>query len=83
MLGEKLKKIRKENKLSLEELASIFIETYKTGTNIASLSRWENDKQIPDLNSLKMYCDYFGLSIDYLCGYSDIPIRIKSLLLKN
>ena len=24
-----------------------------------------------------MYCDYFGLSMDYLCGYSDIPIRIK------
>lgn len=77
MLGEKLKKIRKENKISLEELASIFIEKYKTGTNIASLSRWENGKQIPDLNSLKMYCDYFKLSMDYLCGYSDIPIRIK------
>lgn len=83
MLGEKLKKIRKENKISLEELSSIFAEKYNSGTSKATLSRWENGKQLPDLNSLKMYCDYFGLSMDYLCGYSDIPIRIKEPTVKE
>lgn len=83
MLGEKLKKIRKENKISLEELSSIFAEKYNSGTSKATLSRWENGKQLPDLNSLKMYCDYFGLSMDYLCGYSDIPIRIKEPTIKE
>ena len=83
MLGEKLKKIRKENKISLEELSSIFAEKYNSGTSKATLSRWENGKQLPDLNSLKMYCDYCGLSMDYLCGYSDIPIRIKEPTIKE
>ena len=77
MFGEKLKKIRKENNLSLEEIAKIFSETFDVGTNKTTISRWENNKQNTDVSSLKLYSDYFEVSMDYLMGYTEKVYRVK------
>ncbi|WP_064590386.1 helix-turn-helix domain-containing protein [Streptobacillus moniliformis] len=69
-LGEKLKKLRRNKGLTLDKLSEHFIQKYKSGTNKSIISKWENDKQVPNFTSLDMYCDYFNVSLDYLQGNS-------------
>lgn len=65
MLGERLKKLREELKLSQLELAECL--------NISqqALSKWENNVTQPDIKSLIILSNKFDVSIDYLLGNSD------------
>lgn len=75
MLGEKLKLLRKNNRLTLDELANEFNDKFKSGAEKGTISKWENNKQIPNTKSLQMYCDYFNVSMDYLNGYTSKASR--------
>ena len=61
-LGEKLTKLRKENKLSQEKLADILGVTRQT------LSNWESDITSPDLKQAKKISEIFEVSLDELTG---------------
>ena len=74
-LGDKLKKLRKDKYMTMETLANEFNAKFKTGTYKAAISKWENNKQIPNTKSLQMYCDYFNVSMDYLNGYTSKASR--------
>ena len=54
--------LRKNAKLSQRQLASII------GTSQANLSRWEQGLNEPSVVECWRIADYFGVSIDYLCG---------------
>lgn len=75
MLGEKLKLLRKNNRLTLDQLSEEFNSKFKSGTEKGTISKWENNKQIPNTKSLQMYCDYFNVSMDYLNGYTSKASR--------
>lgn len=64
--SEKLKKIRKENNLTQEELAR---GLYVTRT---AISKWENDKGYPSIDSLKLISAKFNISIDSLMSEEDV-----------
>lgn len=59
-LGEKIKKLRKERNMSLEDLAKLL--------NVSSMtvSRYERDLIEPNLKTLKELSRIFNVSIDYL-----------------
>ncbi|CAM3109001.1 helix-turn-helix domain-containing protein [Streptobacillus ratti] len=87
-IGEKIKKLRKSNDLTMEKLAEIFSKKYGTGTLKSTISLWENEKQPLSIQSLEMYCNYFNVSLDYLTGnqsetqktsYDEIEIEKKAL----
>jgi len=59
-LGEKIVKIRKDNKMSQEEFAEIFNVTRQT------ISSWENTKSYPDIETLIKISDKFNISLDIL-----------------
>lgn len=59
-IGEKLKELRIQNKLTTIQLAK------ELDTTNASISRWENDVHLPDAEAIKKYCEYFGVSADEL-----------------
>lgn len=59
-LGEKLVKIRKDNKMSQEDFAEIFNVTRQT------ISSWENTKSYPDIETLIKISDKFNISLDVL-----------------
>ncbi len=59
-LDEKIKKIRKDNKMSQEELAEILNVTRQT------ISNWENGKNYPDIETLVKISDKFNISLDIL-----------------
>lgn len=64
--GRRLKKLRVEKGLTLDEMAVIF-ETTK-----ATLSRYENNIHEPRLEFIQEAANYFDVSVDYLTGKSDI-----------
>lgn len=61
----RLKELRKENKLYQEEVARIF------GVNIRTWRRWECGEAQIRTDKLKEFADYFGVSEGYLLGYTN------------
>ena len=59
MLGEKIKELRKENKLSQEELAE------KLCVSRQSISLWENGQTVPSFDKIVALADFFNLYIVY------------------
>ena len=64
---EKLVKLRKEHKLSQEQLAE------KLGVSRQAISRWEAGETTPDMANLLGLCDAFGVSADYLIREGEVP----------
>ncbi len=58
--GERFKELRLEKKLTQQQLAEMFF------TKKSSISRYENNLQIPEIDSLKKYADFFNVTVDYL-----------------
>ncbi len=63
--GERLKQLRREKNLTQEQLAEVF------GVARNSIFSYETGRRIPDIEVLKSYAEYFGVTSDYLLGLSD------------
>ena len=63
--GEKIKTLRKEKGLTQKELAN------QIGQAQSTVAYWEQDKQEPNISSLKKLCLLFSVSADYLLGLTD------------
>lgn len=60
MLSEKIYMLRKNSKLSQEQLAE------KIGVSRQAISKWESGTSIPEIDKLVLLSEYFNVSIDYL-----------------
>lgn len=67
MNGERLKKLRKEKKLTQSELGS------KINVTKVSISGYESGNRSPDTDTLQRLADFFEVSTDYLLGRTDNP----------
>lgn len=63
----RLRELRKEKKLTQEELGS------KINVTKVSVSGYENGNRNPDTETLQKLADYFNVSTDYLLGRTDNP----------
>lgn len=63
MLGENIRKMRKERGLTQEQLAEAF------GVTVGAVSKWESAQSNPDLALLPMLAEFFETSVDVLLGY--------------
>lgn len=61
----KIRELRKQEKLSQSELATKF------NTTVSNISGWELGKWQPDNETLLKLADFFGVSVDYLLGRDD------------
>lgn len=59
-LADNLKRIRKENNLSQEQLAE------KLGVSRQSVSKWESNQAYPEMDKVLQLCKLFNLNIDEL-----------------
>ena len=59
-IGKFIKKLRKDNNLTQDELAK------KLGVTYQAVSKWENGKSIPDIAILKTISGLFNVNIDEL-----------------
>ncbi|MDI3508754.1 MAG: hypothetical protein PWP48_1345 [Clostridiales bacterium] len=65
MLYERLVKLRKERKMTQEELANIL------GISRSALSLYETNKRQPDFQTICRLADFFNVSVDYLLDRTD------------
>lgn len=65
-LGEKLKKLRLENSLTQEDLARKIFVTRN------AISKWETNRGIPSIDSLKNLANEFKVSLDYLLNEEEL-----------
>lgn len=68
-IGGCIKRFRKKMKMSQDELA------LKLYVSRQTLSNWETNKTLPDVNSLVLLSDVFGISIDELLKENVLEIR--------
>ena len=59
-LSENLKRIRKDNNLSQEQLAE------KLGVSRQAVSKWESDQSYPEMDKVLLICKIFNYNIDEL-----------------
>lgn len=64
--AERLRQLRNEKDITLDELAAIF------GTTKATLSRYENDLRVPKAEFVKKAAGFFNVSTDYIMGQTDV-----------
>jgi transcriptional regulator with XRE-family HTH domain len=65
--SQRLKELRKERGLTQEELSKY------SGVSFPTISRYENgQRDEPKLTILKTLANYFGVTIDYMAGDTDV-----------
>lgn len=65
-LSEKLTQLRRQSGMTQDELAA---KLFVTRT---AVSKWENDKGYPGIDSLKLLSQVYGVSIDELISEEDV-----------
>lgn len=75
--SDRLKELRIERRLTQEQLADKFF------LNKSSISRYEREQQVPELELLQQIADFFTVTTDYLLGNSDIRNPYISVNIKS
>ena len=68
-LGEKIYKLRTKRSMTQEQLAE------KIGVSRQSVSKWETDSAIPDIEKLKLLAEIFEVSITEFWGWNAKKIQ--------
>lgn len=79
MFGDKLKELRKNRQLSMEELASQYNVKFNGRLNKGTLSRYENNLQEPMINVVKNLSEFFNVSVGVLTDETHTDFDIFSL----
>lgn len=64
-VGKFIKEIRVKNNLTQKEFADKFGVTYQ------AVSKWENGKNLPDINILKEMCNLYNVSLDEILNSTE------------
>jgi len=74
--GSKLKTLRVNSGLTIEELATRLNKKYNTKLSKSSISRWENGDHDPKLETVRILCDFFEISAQYFIKDSNSDSNI-------
>ena len=73
IFSERLRRLREDRGLGLQELTDILFREYKIKIISTSLNNYENyGFRVPSLYNLTKIAEYFDVTIDYLLGRTDI-----------
>jgi transcriptional regulator with XRE-family HTH domain len=75
--GDKIAALRDKRGLTQEDLAS------KIGISRASLSHYEKNRREPDYTTLTKLADFFHVSVDYLLGRTEDPVKTTDLAVRD
>lgn len=76
MIGENIRRLRKEKNMTQEQLAEIM------EVSVPAVSKWETEQSAPELSALIALADHFGVSVDHLVGHRVKGKRIEDILEK-
>jgi repressor LexA len=78
--GKKLKTLRKSRNLTQEGLAKALNAKYGTNFNKGMISKWENDREEPRIDSVRYIADFFNVSLDEILGLKDNEVNIYEVV---
>ncbi|MCB2357051.1 helix-turn-helix domain-containing protein [Clostridium estertheticum] len=64
--GERFKNIRLSKKLTQQQIANEFNRRYGYAFTKTTISQYENNKRVPEMNAIRNFVEYFNVSLDYL-----------------
>ncbi|MCB2291666.1 helix-turn-helix domain-containing protein [Clostridium sp. CS001] len=64
--GARFKSIRLSKNLTQEQLVNEFNGRYGYAFTKTTISQYENNKRIPEMNAIRSFVEYFNVSLDYL-----------------
>jgi transcriptional regulator with XRE-family HTH domain len=67
IFSDRLKELRIQNKLTLQQIGEAI------GATKSAIGNLEHGRKKPSSDMLFELANYFNVSIDYLCGKSDVP----------
>ena len=74
-LGTRLKELRLKNGYTQEFLSKEFNVTRQT------VSKWENNKTTPDIETLKKFCAFYSIDMDFLVNKNKVKKKDSYFLL--
>jgi repressor LexA len=78
--GKKLKTLRKSRNLTQEGLAKALNTKYGTNFNKGMISKWENDREEPRIDSVRYIADFFNVSLDEILGLKDNEVNVYEVV---
>ncbi|MFQ3801732.1 XRE family transcriptional regulator [Staphylococcus xylosus] len=80
-VGKGLKRLRKQNNLTMEELVNDLNNKYPDVVKLTKgkISKWENEKEEPRLSSAKVIADYFNVAINELYDEKSLPNTLTQI----
>lgn len=70
--GQRIKQLRKENGMTLQDLVDALNKRYHVELLKSSISMYENDQRLPTTETCDALADYFRVSLDWLRCRSDV-----------
>lgn len=80
MLGEKIKKLRKENKLTQAAFANELNKKFNLNIERSMVSKWESGYQTPQMYTIVCIAQYFKVSIDSLTGEQTVVENVEQVV---
>ncbi|MEH7336283.1 helix-turn-helix transcriptional regulator [Neobacillus drentensis] len=81
--GNRLRTARKFKKLTIDTLIAEVNEKYNMKLNNGMVSKWENNKVIPRIDTISVLAEYLDVPVGYLLGNNDLGNLILDLRLKK
>lgn len=82
IFAQRIKQLREEKQLSLDMVEYDINQKFNLKITKSHLSRWENGKVTPSVKFAGYLALYYGVSLDYLMGFTDSKVP-TDLLAKN
>lgn len=82
-IGKKLKQLRTERDLTLDMVVYSMSQEYNIEFTKGNLSRWENGINLPSLRLAAYLAKFYGVSLDYLIGNTDVRTPTNLLAIKK
>ena len=70
--GSRFRALRTSRHLTQEKIAELFY------LNTSSISKYEKNRSLPEINLLIQLADFFEVSVDYLLCRTDVPYKIET-----
>ena len=71
IFANRLKRLRTNKDLTLEELADLLSRKYEIGVTYGSLGNYERTTRVPSLYVLSKIAEFFDVTTDYLLGITE------------
>ena len=73
-LGQRMRKLRKRNHYTQADVAKAL------GVSPSAIGMYEQDRRVPDKETLLKICDFFDVSSDYMLGHLSKPEKMSEVL---